>query len=168
MSQNNVQNRADSFVKQGVALLVSVTIVALLSLSGAAVTSPQIGSWYATLTKPVWTPPDWLFGPVWGLLYLMMAFAAWLVWRVRHNTDVKRGLLLYAIQLILNGFWSWLFFQWHLVGAALIDTVLLLFIIALAMRSFWRSHPLAGILLLPYLLWVAFATVLNASIWKLN
>ena len=115
-------------------------------------TAPNIPNWYAGLVKPSWTPPGWLFGPVWSVLYLCMAVAAWLVWR-KGNALVP--LAFFAVQLAFNVAWSWLFFGLHSPGAALIDIVLLWVAITATTIAFWRRSLVAGLLFLPYLAWAA-------------
>ena len=132
---------------------------------GGLTTTPNIPNWYAGLAKPSWTPPSWVFGPVWSVLYLSMAVAAWLVWR---KGDALMPLILFAVQLALNAAWSWLFFGMHSPSAAFVDIVLLWVAIAATTAVFWRRSPVAGILFVPYLIWVSFATVLNFAIWRLN
>jgi translocator protein len=132
---------------------------------GGAVTTPNIKNWYVLLAKPSWTSPDWLFGPVWSVLYLSMAVAAWLVWR-KGNALVPMAL--FAVQLTFNLAWSWLFFGLHSPGAAFIDIILLWAAIAATMLAFWRQSPVAGMLFVPYLAWVSFAALLNFAIWRLN
>lgn len=126
------------------------------------------GSWYRQLVRPEWTPPNWLFGPVWTFLYIAMAVAAWLVWC---RGGLRRNLValsVYGLQLVLNGLWSWLFFGQHLIGLALIDIVLLLAAIVITTVLFFKRRILSGVLMLPYALWVSFATALNFQIWRLN
>jgi tryptophan-rich sensory protein len=132
---------------------------------GGLATNPNIPNWYAGLAKPSWTPPGWIFGPVWSLLYLCMAIAAWLVWR-RGNAKVP--MVLFGVQLTLNAAWSWLFFGLHSPFAAFVDVVLLWLAIAATTVVFWRRSTPAGLLFLPYLAWVSFASVLNFAIWRLN
>lgn len=126
------------------------------------------GGWYETLAKPEWTPPPWLFGPVWTALYLAMAVAAWMVWKHAGFDGARAALALFLLQLALNAAWSWLFFGMHKVDLALVDIALLWLAILATMLLFWRVRPLAGALLLPYLLWVSFATALNLAIWRLQ
>ena len=128
----------------------------------------QPGEWYARLNKPALTPPGWLFGPVWTVLYACMALAAWLVWRKRGLAGAKRELALFAVQLALNVAWSWLFFGLRSPGLAFADIVLLLAAIAATTAAFWRVSTTAGLLFVPYLGWVAFAGVLNFAIWRMN
>ncbi len=126
------------------------------------------GQWYTTIAKPSWTPPGYIFGPVWTLLYIMMGVAAWFVWKQAGFSAAKAALLLFIGQLILNGLWSWLFFGWHRPDLALIDIFVLWVMIALTTVAFWRHSTSAGILFIPYLAWVSFASALNFSIWQLN
>lgn len=141
------------------AFLVVVFAVAAI---GAAFTP---GEWYATLAKPSWNPPNWLFGPVWTLLYIMIAVSGWLAWQ---QDGKSLAMSLYALQLVLNAAWSWLFFGRHAIGLALVDIVLLLLAIVATIFLFWPLSRLAAGLLVPYALWVGFAMMLNAAIWRLN
>ena len=126
------------------------------------------GAWYQELAKPAWTPPGWLFGPVWTLLYLTIGVAAWLVWRRSGWRAAAPAWWAWSIQLLLNGAWSWIFFGLRAPGAALLDIVALAAAIVVTIALFRRLHPVGGLLLLPYLAWVSFATALNAAIWWLN
>jgi benzodiazapine receptor len=149
-------------------LLLSLAVVAVVGIAGA-VASAQAREFYAQLARPQWAPPGAVFGPVWTVLYVLMAFAAWLVWRARGRMSaVRLPLLLYLAQLLCNGLWSWLFFKWHLGGLALLDVCVLWLLILATLVHFWLIRPLAGALLLPYLLWVAFATALTGAEWRLN
>lgn len=133
---------------------------------GAFATEPQIAGWYATLAKPDFNPPNWIFAPVWTLLYILMAVAAWRVWRIAGT--MSRPMLLFAVQLVLNCAWSFVFFHFHMIGAALADIGALLVLVLWTAASFARRDRIATWLLVPYGVWVAFATLLNASIWELN
>jgi translocator protein len=126
------------------------------------------GDWYAHLAKPSFNPPAWVFAPVWTLLYLVMGLAAWLVWRERAVARVGPALSLFLVQLILNATWSWLFFDLHRIGWALVDLAALWLAIGATLLAFWACRPLAGLLMVPYLLWVSFAALLNFAIWRLN
>ena len=128
----------------------------------------QPGEWYTGLVKPALTPPAWVFGPVWTLLYAMMATAAWLVWRRYGLANAIGPLGLFLGQLALNALWSFLFFGLQRPGLALLDIAALWLAILASLIAFWRLHPPAGFLLLPYLLWVSFATYLNFQLWRLN
>lgn len=162
-------SRAGSDLRRDLAALAGFVLLcfAVAGLGGLA-TSAGVETWYPTLVKPSFNPPDWIFGPVWTLLYLMMAVAAWRVWRGPHSRRRSVALAAFGLQLALNLGWSVLFFGLQWPGAALIEIVLLLSAIAGTACLFWRQDRLAGLLFVPYLLWVAFATLLNASIWLLN
>ena len=118
--------------------------------------------------RPEWAPPPQWFGPVWTLLYALIGIAAWLVWRVGGFRAAASALALFLVQLAVNALWSWLFFGWHLGALAFADIVLLWLLILATLIAFWRIRPLAGVLLVPYLLWVSFATALNYATWRLN
>jgi len=128
----------------------------------------QAGAWYDQLTRPALTPPSWVFGVVWSVLYGLMAIAAWLVWKRRGFAGAPWALGAFLVQLALNAAWSWLFFGIHRIGLALLEILLLWAAIAITAILFWRHRGLAAALLLPYLLWVSFATCLNFEIWRLN
>lgn len=134
---------------------------------GSFFTSTSVDSWYRELAKPTWTPPGWIFGPVWTLLYLAMAIAAWLVWR-RAASNASMALVLFGIQLVLNTAWSALFFGLQNPGLAFVNIVLLWSAIVGTMIAFWRIAAVAGWLFLPYIIWVSFATALNFAIWQMN
>ena len=153
---------------QAIGLVAAIVICFAAAGLGGLVTTPQIPNWYADLGKPTWTPPDWIFGPVWSLLYLMMAVAAWLVWREAGFAGAKWPLALFAIQLALNSLWSVLFFGFQNPGAAAIEIVILWTAILATLVAFWNRSMLAGGLLLPYLTWVSYAAVLNVAIWQMN
>jgi translocator protein len=134
------------------------------SLSGFA-TSQSVSDWYPTLNKPSWTPPGWLFAPVWTVLYIMIGVSAWLVWL---KPEPKGPMILWGSQLALNFAWSFLFFGARSPGLGLITTIAMWLAIAATIFAFsFKSRP-AAFLLLPYLMWVSFATALNAAIWSLN
>jgi translocator protein len=133
-----------------------------------AIGSMDAPEFYAQLSKPAWAPPAELFGPVWTMLYLMMAIAAWLVWRVRGFDAAPRTLSLFIVQLIANAAWSWLFFAWQSGAAAFAEIILLWLLIAATIGAFWRVRKLAAVLLLPYLAWVSFAMALTWTCWQRN
>ena len=147
------------------ALVVLLILCFAVAGVGGMATAPSIPNWYAGLAKPSWTPPSWVFGPVWSVLYLSMAVATWLVWR---RGDAVVPMVPFGIQLVFNAAWSWLFFGLHSPDAAFIDIVLLWLAIVATTVVFWRRSTLAGILFMPYLIWVSFAAVLNFAIWRLN
>jgi len=126
------------------------------------------GGWYAALHKPSWNPPAWVFGPAWSLLYVLMAVAAWLVWREGGWKAQGRTLGLFLFQWVLNALWTPLFFGLHRPGLAFAEIVVLWLAIAATLASFWKVRMAAGVLLVPYLAWVSFAAVLNCTIWRLN
>ena len=126
------------------------------------------GPWYAQLQKPTWNPPNWVFGPVWTLLYILMAVAAWLVWRQGGFAKQLRPLSLFLAQLACNAVWSWFSFGLHNLLLALADLTFLWVLLLLTTVVFWRTNKTAAVLLLPYLLWVTFAAALNLMLWRLN
>lgn len=132
------------------------------------VASVNARSFYADLSNPTWAPPGWLFGPVWTVLYTMMAIAAWLVWRAAGIRRASVALQLYSAQLAANALWSWCFFAWRDGALAFANIVLLLVLILATMASFWRVQRVAAALLLPYLIWVSFATALSYTTWQRN
>lgn len=150
-------------------LTVVVTCLVVGYFSGM-VTRSAIITWYPTLVKPSFNPPNWIFAPVWSTLYIMIGIAAGLVWdRIESNaTLVKKALVIFAIQLALNALWSYLFFGLHNPMLAGIEIVLLWLMILETYTQFYKINKIAGYLFLPYLAWVSFAMVLNASIWWLN
>lgn len=133
-----------------------------------AVASVRASSFYLSLARPSWAPPASVFGPVWTILYAAMAIAAWLIWREGGFRHARAALILFLGQLTLNALWSWLFFAWHLGALAFIDILILWALIVATLIAFWRIRPLAGALLIPYLLWVSFAVALNYTVWRLN
>jgi tryptophan-rich sensory protein len=126
------------------------------------------GAWYASLQKPAWNPPGWIFGPVWTLLYILMAVAAWRVWRLGGFRVQRAPLSRFLLQLALNAAWTPLFFGIHQPGWAFVDIVLLWVAIARTLAAFWRVHPVSAWLLAPYFAWVSFASVLNFTLWRMN
>lgn len=148
--------------------LISWFFVSFAASAVGAVASIQAKSFYGQLVQPAWAPSPSVFGPVWTVLYALMAIAAWLVWRSGGFSAHRQALTLFLVQLAFNALWSWLFFAWKLGGVALADILVLWIFIILTLVSFWRVRPLAGVLLIPYLLWVSFAFALNFSLWQLN
>lgn len=153
---------------QALGLLLWVALCLAAGGLGGLVTTPAIPTWYAQLEKPAWTPPGWLFGPAWTTLYLLMAVAAWLVWRRGGFAGQRRPLTLFLVQLALNAAWSFLFFGLRNPGLGLAEIVVLWAMIVATLLAFRRVSTAAALLLVPYLLWVTFATALNFEIWRLN
>jgi len=149
-----------------IAGLVFWLVLSFLTATFSTMFGP--GEWYATIAKPAWTPPGWVFGPVWTLLYIGMAVSAWLVWLKGGWRGNRFPLVVYVAQLAFNAAWSWLFFGERLIGLALADIVVLWLLIVVALVLFWQRRTLAGTLMLPYALWVGFASALNFQIWRLN
>lgn len=162
------QSIGERSVSQWLVLALFVMICLGTAGLGAAWTNLSVGDWYVTLNKPSWNPPKWVFGPVWTTLYIMMAIAAWLVWRTKGLAGGWLPLLLFGVQLFLNAAWSALFFGMRSPGIAFADILLLWLAILATIIGFGRLSNLAALLLVPYLAWVSFATALNWSIWRMN
>ena len=129
----------------------------------------SVKTWYADLFRPSFTPPDWAFGVIWPILYVMMGISAFLIWsRGIDKRQVRVALGLFILQLVLNGLWTPIFFGLHMIALALVDIVLLWAAILMTILAFWRISKTAAYLLIPYILWVSFAIVLNATLWFLN
>lgn len=135
---------------------------------GSAATATSVSTWYRGLNKPAWNPPGWIFGPVWTLLYILMAIAAWRVWRQSEGTAARVTLLWFGVQLALNALWSVLFFGLQRPGLAFAEVIVFWAILVGLLVRFWRADRIAGALWSPYVAWVSFATVLNGTIWWLN
>jgi benzodiazapine receptor len=150
-------------------LVVSIVACQCAGLIGSIFTTPAIPTWYATLEKPAFTPPSWLFAPAWITLYLLMAIAAFLIWRKGLTEEgVKSALVIFLVQLVLNALWSVVFFGLHSPLYGMVVILALWVAILLTILRFFRLSTAAGALLLPYILWVSFASILNISIWVLN
>ena len=147
-------------------LLFFVAGTLMVGALGSVITTPSIPTWYAALAHPAIAPPNWLFAPVWTTLYVLMGFAAWRAWKMCGLNST--AMTLYAIQLALNLGWSAIFFGLHQIGAALVEIVVLWLAILATTILFWRADRIAGALLVPYLAWTGFATVLTEAFWKLN
>lgn len=148
------------------AFLVSLVLVIIVAALGGIASADAAGD-YGKLAQPGWAPPSYLFGPVWSALYLLMAVAAWLVWRVDPRWR-NPAIIAYGVQLVLNLLWSPLFFGLGWRGLALVDIVLLDLAVAVTITLFWRIHRPAAAMMVPYLAWILFATALNYSVWSLN
>jgi tryptophan-rich sensory protein len=150
-------------------LALSVALPLAVGALGSCYTIPEISGWYQTIQKPSWNPPNWIFGPVWTTLYVLMGIALYLVWKTPGNNNVKSiAVSFFMIQLGLNFFWSVIFFNQHRIGLALAEIVLLWIFILVTILSFSKVNKVAPWLLVPYISWVSFAMILNYSIWQLN
>ncbi|GJQ28774.1 MAG: putative TspO/MBR-related protein precursor [Phycisphaerae bacterium] len=166
----------DSVLRQTRALGVSLAASGVVAIIGGVATSRGLGAWYEALRKPAWNPPSWIFGPVWTLLYVLMAVAAYVVWRagfalgaageVRRRANV--ALVVYAVHLAFNALWSWVFFAWQSPGWAVLEIGVLWVLILVTIALFARIRPMAGWILVPYAAWVTFAAFLNFTLWRLN
>ncbi|MDB4665276.1 tryptophan-rich sensory protein [Verrucomicrobia bacterium] len=141
-------------------------LICFLAASLGAFFGP--GAWYESLAKPFWNPPGWIFGPVWGLLYTLMAVAAWLIWREGGWQKQRGPIGIFLWQLALNALWSPLFFGLQMPGIACAEILLLWGMIVATIRVFYPVNPRAAMLLVPYLAWVSFASILNGTLWYLN
>jgi benzodiazapine receptor len=151
-------------------LIISILLCQAAGIIGSFFTRSSIESWYSTINKPGFTPPGWIFGPVWISLYLMMGISLFLVWKkaVETKNFSRKWITFFAIQLALNTLWSILFFGLHSPMLAFVEILLLWLFILLTLIEFRKISTAAGLLLIPYLFWVSFAAFLNFSIWRLN
>ena len=159
---------SDSHKEPAKRYLPLVGWLALTFCASATGVFVKTGGWYAELAKPTWNPPGWVFGPVWTVLYIMMAVAAWLVWK-QGGWKAQRGpLTLYLVQWVLNTLWTPLFFGLQRPGLAFAEILVLIVALYATLVTFWRVRPAAGLLLVPYTLWTTFAAILNFTIWRMN
>jgi tryptophan-rich sensory protein len=154
--------------RHGILGLLAWLVTVALAAGLGAIASVDAAAFYGQLERPAWAPFAGYFGPIWALLYVLMAVAAWLVWRERGFAAAPVALALFLVQLVFNALWSWLFFAWHLGAWALLDIAVLVLLVAATTVAFWRIRPLPGLLLLPYLAWIVFAAALNYRVWQLN
>lgn len=147
--------------------IFSLIICQSAGFFGSLVTAPNINNWYQALNKPSFTPPNWLFAPVWTILFILMGISLFLVW-IANKKNKQKAYLLFFLQLFLNTLWSFLFFGLRLLFFAFLEIIILWFFIFLTFIYFKRINPLSAWLLLPYLLWVSFAAFLNFSLFRLN
>lgn len=154
--------------KQKIIGLVAWLATSFAASALGAVASIRASEFYNQLVQPEWAPPAFVFGPVWTVLYALMGVAAWLVWQSGGFRAQRLALGLFFAQLAVNALWSWLFFAWSLGALAFVDILVLITLVVGTLLCFWRVRPLAGLLLLPYLLWISFAAALNYSVWHLN
>ena len=150
--------------------IISVLIPVGIGAISGLFTASNVQTWFVTVAKPSFNPPSWLFGPVWTTLYVMMGIAFFLVWKNEtvQKSIKQKAIILFAIQMVLNFLWSFIFFQQHEIGWALVDIILLWIFILLTIFSFAPISKTAAWLLVPYISWVSFATILNFAIWQLN
>ncbi|MBA2729027.1 MAG: tryptophan-rich sensory protein [Parachlamydiaceae bacterium] len=143
-----------------------------IEIIGGWLTQTSVSSWYPTLKKPSWNPPNWIFGPVWTLLYGLMAFSVWLIWLKQQEGDLRKNFtpayFLFGLQLFLNCLWSGLFFWMQNPAIALIDILLLWIVLLFTILEFKKHSIMAALLLVPYFLWITYAVSLNSAIWVLN
>jgi translocator protein len=150
-------------------LVCSVSLCLMTGFVGSFSTMNSVKTWYASLSRPYFTPPDWTFGVVWPILYVMMGISVFMIWnRGLDKRKVKVALGLFVLQLVLNGLWTPIFFGLHMIALALIEIVLLWIAILLTILVFWRISKAAAFFLFPYILWVSFAAILNTALWYLN
>lgn len=152
------------FMKLIVALILPLSVGAFAGMF----TSEAIPGWYATLNRPSFNPPNWLFGPVWTTLYLLMGISFYMIWKQKKSKERNLAILTFIVQLVLNFAWSFIFFYFNYIGLALVEISLLWLTIVLMMAQFYKIKPLTAYLNIPYLLWVSFATALNLSYFLLN
>lgn len=155
-------------IKDILKLGISIVLCQLVGFLGSLFTTPAIPTWYKTLRKPFFTPPNWIFSPVWISLFILMGISLFMVWRRQDHPRFKTALIFFFVQLILNVFWSAAFFGLRSPLLGLIDIVLLWIAILVTIKTFFKVSKTAGLLLLPYILWVSFAILLNFSLWILN
>jgi translocator protein len=154
-----------SFVK----LIISLIIPLAIGFTAGMATASNVDGWFATAQRPWFAPPNYLFGPVWTVLYILMGIALWLVWKQPAATPVRNSaLIFFCIQLVLNFFWTFFFFEWRLLGWAFIEILILWFCILGTILLFAKVNKMAAWLLVPYISWVSFAAMLNFSYWQLN
>lgn len=159
---------AEAATRKPIVGLIGWLVLCFAASGIGAIASMDAASFYGQMVQPAWAPPSSVFGPVWTVLYALMAIAAWLVWRVGGWPQQRAALTLFVVQLLVNVLWSWLFFAWCQGAGSFADIVILWVLIVATTVAFWRVRPLAGALLLPYLAWVSFAAVLNHTVWQLN
>lgn len=152
--------------------IIKLIISILLPLSVGAIagmfTAQAVPTWYASLNRPSFNPPNWVFGPVWTFLYILLGFSFFLIWKLENSKQRNLAIWAFSIQLLLNFIWSFLFFYFNMIGIALIEIILLWLSIVFMLYSFYRINHLSAFINIPYLLWVTFATILNAGYYFLN
>lgn len=152
-----------------ISLIINLAIPLAFGVAGALLNQRSVDTWYAGLNKPSFNPPNWIFGPVWTFIYILIGVAAYLIWQKRSQiVHLPRTIAVYFIQLVLNLLWTFLFFYAHKIGASLIEIVALFVVILINASVFYKIDKMAGLLFIPYAIWVSFATLLTYSIYSLN
>jgi len=149
-------------------LILSITLPLVLGAIAGMFTSQSVPDWYSTLNRPSFNPPNWIFGPVWTILYILMGISFFVIWNQEVSKARNLAISIFFLQLLLNFAWSFIFFYFNMIGLALVEITLLWFSIILMLVLFYQIKPMATYINIPYLLWVTFATVLNASYYFLN
>ena len=153
--------------EKAIAFVVCIALCFSASMIGA-IASFNAPVFYGELIKPPWAPPAFVFGPVWTFLYTLMSISLWLMWKQLSFKDGKSVYLIFLVQLALNGLWSWIFFKWNSGVGSFVEIIILIIFIILNIFTFWKRSKIAALLLMPYLLWVFFATYLTYTLWSLN
>lgn len=159
---------SQTFIQKNAGALSGWLLLAFVAAGLGGLGSASAPDFYAQLNLPTWAPPAWLFGPVWSVLYLIMGIASWLVWREGGFRKARLALSLYLLQLGINSLWSWLFFAWNFGALAFVEIVILWFVLLATIVSFRKHNMLASVSMIPYLLWVTFATALAWNAWRMN
>lgn len=149
-------------------LLFSIILPLSIGAIAGMFTSDAVPEWYASLNRPSFSPPNWIFGPVWTTLYILMGISLFLIWKQAVSKERNMAIIIFLLQLLLNFAWSFIFFYFNMIGLALVEIVLLWISIVMMLVLFYRVNPIASYINIPYFLWVIFATVLNASYYFLN
>lgn len=149
-------------------LIIAILLPMVLGGFSGFLTANSINDWYVTLNQPSFNPPNWVFGPVWTTLYLIMGISLYRIWRLPATEERNYAIKIFALQMILNFFWSLIFFKWHLIGLALVEIIVMWIAIAMMIHHFRKLDAAAGYMNIPYLLWVSFASVLNGAYFILN
>lgn len=149
-------------------LIIAILLPMVVGGLSGFLTANSINDWYVTLNQPSFNPPNWVFGPVWTTLYLIMGISLYRVWSLPVSEERNKAIGIFALQMTFNFFWSLIFFKWHLIGLALVEIIIMWLMIAAMIHHFRKLDPAAGYMNIPYLLWVSFASVLNGAYFILN
>ncbi len=155
-------------ISHTIKLIISILLPLSVGAIAGMFTSQAVPTWYASLNRPFFSPPNWVFGPVWTTLYILLGISFFLIWKEEASKERDLAIKVFLVQMLLNFAWSFLFFYFNLIGAALIEIILLWMSIALMIYLFYKIKPVAAYMNIPYLLWVSFATILNAGYYFLN